>query len=287
MKKNRYLIYALLAFLLLLGWWTTRDGKSNDIFPERVKIALREVGNQLLLQNNDSTSRVLPITRAGDSLYRVTFEKPLTMEPARLVATVDTVLKRAALPSHYITEVKQCTNDEVAYSYQVNLQREETLIPCSGRNLPEGCYSIELRFTKGGEVPVDRRWWLPGLALLLIVFLFDFLRNKKQQDRHLKESAGTIELGIFKFYPEQNKLVREASEISLSRKECELLEIFVASPNTVIKRDELTKKVWEDNGVIVGRSLDTYISKLRKKLREDDSIKLTNVHGVGYKLEVS
>jgi len=46
------------------------------------------------------------------------------------------------------------------------------------------------------------------------------------------------------------------------------------------------KKVWEDNGVFVGRSLDTYISKLRKKLKDDDSIKLTNVHGVGYKLEV-
>ena len=96
---------------------------------------------------------------------------------------------------------------------------------------------------------------------------------------------GTL-LGSFTFYPEQNKLVKEAEEISLSRKECELLALFIAKPNEVIKREELTKKVWEDNGVIVGRSLDTYISKLRKKLQDDPSIKLTNVHGVGYKLEV-
>jgi DNA-binding winged helix-turn-helix (wHTH) protein len=60
----------------------------------------------------------------------------------------------------------------------------------------------------------------------------------------------------------------------------------VAHPNQIIKRDELTKKVWEDNGVFVGRSLDTYISKLRKILKDDDSIRITNVHGVGYKLEV-
>jgi DNA-binding winged helix-turn-helix (wHTH) protein len=60
----------------------------------------------------------------------------------------------------------------------------------------------------------------------------------------------------------------------------------VAQPNQIIKRDELTKKVWEDNGVFVGRSLDTYISKLRKKLKDDDSVRLINVHGVGYKLEV-
>ncbi|WP_370097459.1 winged helix-turn-helix domain-containing protein [Xanthomarina gelatinilytica] len=80
--------------------------------------------------------------------------------------------------------------------------------------------------------------------------------------------------------------MKQAEEISLSKKECELLEIFAAKPNQVIKRDELTKKVWEDHGVIVGRSLDTYISKLRKKLEADSSIKITNVHGVGYKLEL-
>ena len=91
---------------------------------------------------------------------------------------------------------------------------------------------------------------------------------------------------MFKFYPEQNKLVRQATEISLSKKECELLALFVARPNQIIKRDELSKKVWEDQGVIVGRSLDTYISKLRKILKDDDSIKLSNIHGVGYKLEV-
>ncbi|MDD7915612.1 helix-turn-helix domain-containing protein [Polaribacter ponticola] len=81
--------------------------------------------------------------------------------------------------------------------------------------------------------------------------------------------------------------MQKTKEITLSKKECELLEIFVANENQVVKREDLTKQVWEDNGVIVGRSLDTYISKLRKKLQEDTSIKLTNIHGVGYKLEVN
>ena len=55
----------------------------------------------------------------------------------------------------------------------------------------------------------------------------------------------------------------------------------------IIKREELSKKVWEDNGVFVGRSLDTYVSKLRKKLKQDSALKIINVHGVGYKLEVT
>ena len=72
----------------------------------------------------------------------------------------------------------------------------------------------------------------------------------------------------------------------MSKKECELLKILIEKPNQIVKRDELTKRVWEDHGVVVGRSLDTYISKLRKKLKADNSIKITNVHGVGHKLEI-
>ena len=102
----------------------------------------------------------------------------------------------------------------------------------------------------------------------------------------MHSTDGLITLGGFNFYPEQNKLVKHPETINLSKKECEILALFVERPNQIIKRDELTKAVWEDNGVFVGRSLDTYISKLRKKLQSDDSVKLTNVHGVGYKLEI-
>ena len=119
-----------------------------------------------------------------------------------------------------------------------------------------------------------------------------FLLFKKKNVSFEIESILTSEqkkhqLGHFSFYPEQNKLVKASEEISLSKKECELLAIFVMHPNQIVTRDDLTKQVWEDHGVFVGRSLDTYISKLRKILKTDDSLKLTNVHGVGYKLEVN
>ena len=112
-----------------------------------------------------------------------------------------------------------------------------------------------------------------------------FPKNKLLKYR-TKGLENGINIGSFQFYPEQHKLIQKAIEIALSKKECELLEIFVANANQIVTREALTKKVWEDNGVIVGRSLDTYISKLRKKLQKDSTIKLTNVHGIGYKLEV-
>ncbi|MBQ4822890.1 helix-turn-helix domain-containing protein [Aquimarina sp. MMG016] len=63
--------------------------------------------------------------------------------------------------------------------------------------------------------------------------------------------------------------------------------IFSQNQNQIVKRDQLIKEVWEDNGVFVGRSLDAFISRIRKKFNNDRSINIVNVHGVGYKLEVS
>jgi DNA-binding response OmpR family regulator len=54
-----------------------------------------------------------------------------------------------------------------------------------------------------------------------------------------------------------------------------------------VKRDLILKSVWEDNGYFVARSLDVFISRLRKYLKPDDSLRIVNVHGVGYKLEVT
>jgi len=164
---------------------------------------------------------------------------------------------------------------------------ERTIVPCAQRELPEACYTIQLGFTQKKSAAFNSKWFLYLFSLVAFVFLMDVILQQQKQSKQQLVSADTVKLGIFNFYPQQNKLVKDAAEINLSRKECELLEIFVASPNMVIKRDELTKRVWEEKGVIVGRSLDTYISKLRKKLKDDDSIKLTNVHGVGYKLELS
>ena len=124
------------------------------------------------------------------------------------------------------------------------------------------------------------------IVFFAIHFIFYIKNRHKTVEENRIANLTFLSIGSFQFYPEQNKLVKKAKEISLSKKECELLAIFVANPNQIIKRDELTKRVWEDNGVFVGRSLDTYISKLRKILKEDDTIKLVNAHGVGYKLEV-
>jgi len=260
---------------------------SQEAFSENVKISLRDVGHQLLLSNKDSTSLVLPVVAIAEAKYQLSFQSQLPFEPSNLVSILQNSFQKSNLPNNYTVEVIQCADQEVAYSYGMKDTKEKSIIPCRGRVLPESCYTIEVQFSAIQTTFLSKQMLLYILLGIAFLFLLDYLFHiKKQANLPEKNKEHYNAIGIFQFFPEQNKLVKEAVEISLSKKECELLAIFVAHPNQIIKRDELTKRVWEDHGVIVGRSLDTYISKLRKILKEDDTIKLTNVHGVGYKLEI-
>nr|WP_321235024.1 winged helix-turn-helix domain-containing protein [uncultured Psychroserpens sp.] len=264
------------------------SGNATNTDSGIIKIALREAGNQLLLRQQDSTSIILPVIEKDEVIYQLSFQNTISFEPNELVTVIDSSFAIAELAENYRVEVIQCTDKEVAYSYEKNVEKERTIIPCAGRYLPEACYTITVTFLGKQNNFISRHPLLIIAVIGFAAFMIYYFREKRKVLRRSEDQISSYsEIGSFQFYPEQNKLVKAATEISLSKKECELLELFVASPNQVIKRDELTKKVWEDNGVIVGRSLDTYISKLRKKLQDDDTIKLTNVHGIGYKLEVN
>ncbi|WP_191859566.1 winged helix-turn-helix domain-containing protein [Hanstruepera ponticola] len=285
---SRKVIYIIIGLIItVLSIYNLSSSKTQPVtFTEKVKLALRDAGNQLLLANQDSTSLIRPIKKLEPLKYELSFEKPLTIEPDSLVDILERSLNNAKLPNEYLTEVLQCVDQEVAYSFDMKKSIDTDIIPCGGRDLPKNCYTITVRFTNDLQTTQNSTiWWYILLTGGFLLITLGFLK-KKSDDSTAPKDENHMVIGSFNFYPEQNKLVKQATEISLSKKECEILAIFVARPNEIIKRDELTKTVWEDNGVIVGRSLDTYISKLRKKLQSDNSIKLTNVHGVGYKLEI-
>ena len=285
---NKRLLFQFIGLILIVfSIWKLISHKSTpDEFSEITKIALRNVGNQLLLADNDSTSVVLPVIEEEPLKYKLAFQKELAIVPDSLVDQVRRSLDKANLPTYYRVEVKRCTDDEVAYSYEMRDTQENGIVPCGGRLIEEGCYFIAFRFIGMENKTAGSTFIFYFLGLVGLVLVLLGLKKRKRKITPIHSTDGLITLGSFNFYPEQNKLVKHPETINLSKKECEILALFVEKPNQIIKRDELTKAVWEDNGVFVGRSLDTYISKLRKKLQSDDSVKLTNVHGVGYKLEI-
>ncbi len=257
----------------------------SDQYQRRTKIILREIGNQLLLSNQDSTSLILPVKKINTSTYQLSFQHSISFEPTELVSIVMKNLKVINFAQNYQVEVIQCADHGVAYSYEISDKKKNTIIPCAGRDLPLACYVIEFRFLDLGKHTNDY-----NLSIIYVIIILAavglILYFMTRRENISKNGDDFIKIGHFQFYQKQNKLIKEAIEISLSKKESELLVLLIAAPNQVISREELTKKVWEDNGVIVGRSLDTFISRLRKKLSADESLAIENVHGVGYKLVI-
>ncbi|MEZ4802580.1 MAG: helix-turn-helix domain-containing protein [Gelidibacter sp.] len=276
-------LLALVA-LALLG---NQADAPDSHFDERVKVALRDAGNQLLLANQDSTSLVKPVVAVGELRYELSFGTDLYIEPDMLVEYIDKSIATANLPADYITEVQECATRQVAYSYQNSEYSTDQIVPCAGRELPLNCYTIQVLFTKPKKEMIPYNSY-PLYSLILVGFIGIGLVYQTKSKNPISQPVDGLytTLGNFRFYRDQQQMVHGDTIISLTQKECELLELFCAEPNTIIKREFLIKTVWEDQGVFVGRSLDTYISKLRKKLSLDKSISLVNVHGVGYKLEV-
>ncbi|MFT5780420.1 MAG: DNA-binding response OmpR family regulator [Crocinitomicaceae bacterium] len=72
----------------------------------------------------------------------------------------------------------------------------------------------------------------------------------------------------------------------LTKKEAQILKILCRFLNQVVAREVVLNAVWGQDDYFVGRSLDVFITKLRKYLKHDEKIQITNVHGIGFKLEV-
>lgn len=190
----------------------------------------------------------------------------------------------SGIPKYYFVEVSNCTSNETVYSFEIAQSTAQTIVPCNGRVLPLDCYSIQIALEVTNKSSSQYSMFIYGsigLAGLLVFFLWFKTGQSAKQDM----PNASCKFGNLLFDQAQLKIFSQFEEIPLSKKECEILSILIENINHVTTRDELVKRVWEDQGVVVGRSLDTYISKLRKKLSIDQQLKLTNLHGVGYKLE--
>jgi DNA-binding response OmpR family regulator len=111
--------------------------------------------------------------------------------------------------------------------------------------------------------------------------------RKKEAEEPIADTTGYIQLGSFKFYADNNVLKTENNTITLSEKETKAIKIFAENINQIVEREKLMKEIWEDKGIVViSRNVDVLVSKLRKKLSDDNSIKFINVPGRGYKFVI-
>lgn len=293
MKYRFIFIFPVAALIILLTVYASRKENNNGSEEARYLAALRLIGHKLLLSAGDTRSRVLPIKEIADKKFQIHFQNPVSLEPDSIFKIISNTTKSSLLPDEYTLDVVQCSDNEVVYSFVNSRIDSSTIVPCLGRTLPEKCYYVSVNFASPGSFISKQGYLLigtfTGLLLAALLFYFYTRRTKNRSAGIESQSPATkngIQFGDFIFFYDQRYLEINNERIDLTDKESKLLYILSSTPNKTIDREKFQKEVWENEGVIVTRSLDVFISRLRKKLEKDSSIRLINVHGKGYKLEV-
>jgi len=301
MPKRFHVLF--LAVLCSAQWCFAQVSQLTPVQKQHIEVSMRMIGHQVLLSLGDSTSRILPIENNGDS-YRINFESEFEFNPDELSFIIDSVITETEIASDYIVEILNCDSDQVVHSYQISSEAYEDVLACKGRVQPKDCYSLsitildyiipyqpdppeisELSSEATEEDYTEIYRLLAGLVfvVLALIGVLIFLNKRRTASQN---DPNMTQIGKYRFNKRNMELWFNDEKIELTSKECDLLQLLFDSANDVVERDTILKMVWDDEGDYVGRTLDVFISKLRKKLEADSNVKIANIRGVGYKLVV-
>lgn len=119
----------------------------------------------------------------------------------------------------------------------------------------------------------------------LVLKIEVFLRRSKIIPTANHQSA-VIKLGRFSFDTVNQQLIFENQVRPVTFREGELIRLFITNMNQIVKREDILMKVWGNDQFFSSRSLDVFISRIRKLLKDDPSIKIENIHNIGYRLKI-
>jgi DNA-binding winged helix-turn-helix (wHTH) protein len=273
--------------------WIALAPDSSELMSKRINIAMRAIGHNLLLGAQDFTSPVPPVVEKSPGVLGIKFENELFFQTDSLIKIVQGHLGQAGF-SDYAVTVHPCNAPYIIYGFESS-RSGNAVIPCRGRQHPKACYTIEVAFA---ELPGGKVAYGPTALIITAVLtafgLIWFGANTSRQKSTLQQTPGSpsqsecdsIVLGKFVFDMTRQTLRIGDEAISLTDKECKILTILNQNIGSLTSRDQLVQEVWTDEGVITGRSLDMFISKLRKKLGRDGDIRITAIHGKGYRLDI-
>ena len=139
-----------------------------------------------------------------------------------------------------------------------------------------------LGLTLGGDDYIPKPFSMEELLLKIRIFI------KRSNSQHVSSSvvSKSMRIGNFDFFPDDLTLSMNGNARSLTLKEAELIRYFAANSNKILSRNEILENIWGSDDYFLGRSLDVFISRLRKYFKDDPNIKITNLHGIGFRFTV-
>ena len=292
-----------IGFATLSAFWG-KDTPSvqKQQFSEKVNLALRQTAHRLLKQAGDATSTIAPVKQTADNTYFVRLEHHFNYDS--LPIFLQNSFAAHNIQGAYDVAVWDCPNKELVLGYSsFDLFKnigDTTLsdFPCGGRNQAIACFNFTVTFTESSSfLNKNTLIWaiLGGLSILggAISAYFLYLNlNKKIKTTQTRffnlvqtNETHLIYIGNSIFDTRKQIITINDMTQKLTFQESKLLQLFCNHPNELLDRDFILKSVWEDEGVLVTRSVDVFISRLRKILKEDATLKITNVHSRGYRFE--
>lgn len=287
-------VASFLIISLLFGQfvWLTPTSETTGLqrFDEKINLALRRTGHHLLLISGDSTSRIPVVRKLDDNIYILQLGK--SFDYNQLPALLQESFALHKIKSNYDVAVVDCKTGELQLGYNFLDYTKNNEVPCGGREQGMNCYHIKITFPASESNPKPMPiWWTVGIGLAFICVLYIGWRKKtpliKRTDEQPDEAPKRVHFGESSMDLENQLLYVANTQYNLTYREAKLLQLFVKHPNQVLERDFILKSVWEDEGIIVGRSVDVFVSRLRKMLHSDPTLRLMAVHGVGYRLEIN
>ena len=259
---------------------------------EKINLALRQVGHQVLTAIGNDTSRIPPVLQLAANEFVLRLENEFNYDTLPFIMAQ--VFEDYGIVEHYQVTIKNCQTDTLVLGYdKLAVEKEE--IACKGREQEIGCSNINVAFDETEMTFFSGKYLIVSILMFAFLLWIQHLINKKSKVSKAL-NASLMELESVKldnrlsignsFFDLQNQLFETNNlKKELTFREAKLLHFFMINPNRVLDREKILSNVWEDEGVIVGRSLDVFVSRLRKIIQDDSSLQIKNVHGIGYKLE--
>ncbi len=164
------------------------------------------------------------------------------------------------------------------FSLAKKMREKNQMVPIlflTAKNLPEDKIN---GFAIGGDDYITKPFSMEELLMRIKVFL------KRSQPKPEKlDELKSCKIGNFDFFYENLTLKNHHGNRTLTYKEAQLLKYFCENPNKVLSRSEILSNVWGSDDYYLGRSLDVFISRLRKYLKSDANIRIINLHGIGFR----
>jgi DNA-binding winged helix-turn-helix (wHTH) protein len=270
----------LFAILYFNAWYTGADTQPDA---DKTNLALRQTAHQLYKMSEDHYSTIPPVQKKAPNRYQLKLNRPLDYD--YLPYLLDEAFTDFKINHDYTVAIRSCSSDDILLGYNLSAFKNKE-ISCVGRELSIDCHILEVAF----EMP-DRSMSNIYLSLITGSFLISLflaliaLRSQPISNAETISAKGNIQIGHFNFIPDKLSLEIDQQYKTLTFREAKLLRYLATHANEILKREDIQQHVWQEEGVIVGRSLDVFISRLRKALKPDPNVVIKNIHGIGYRLE--